>query len=261
MSLSVFYSWQSDRPGNLCRYFIHDAAEAAIQNLAVKCQLELSPRLDHDTKGEAGLPEIASTVLRKIEEASFFIADLTFVGETGNKKLIPNPNVLLELGYAARAIGWQCIICVMNEAFGAREEQIFNVRHRRLPIGYTLADSSDQESAMKQLTQSIGSAVKSLLWVESNAVNDAIAVLGIYCLTFLKQYGMINEIFPLPTSKVTFGAREGTLDTAGFNRAVARLLELRLITCRIHNGTGRFFYQWTYLAMLVLQRLGWRTAG
>jgi hypothetical protein len=76
----------------------HGSGEAGQQDAAV----EDSPRLDHDTKDVPGTPEIAGTIFKKIQESGAFIADLTFIGATdlrgGDRKLLPNPNVLLELG-------------------------------------------------------------------------------------------------------------------------------------------------------------------
>lgn len=261
MDVSVFYSWQSDRPEDFCHYMIRDAANRALKDLGATNEVELLPRLDHDTKGEAGMPEIADTILRKIQRAGFFIADVTFVAQTDKGKLIPNPNVLLELGFAARSIGWQRIICVMNEKYGEREQQIFNIRHRRLPIAYTLDDPEQRAAARAELATKIKNAFKSLFWVEHNAVADTISKLDMYCLTFLKQHANVNTINPPPTNQVTLGAPAGTLDTAGFTHAVGRLLDLGIIRCVVEESSRRFVYEWTYLALLVLQTLGWRNTG
>lgn len=261
MDVSIFYSWQSDRPEDLCHYFIRDATNQALKGIGASNEVELLPRLDHDTKGEAGMPEIADTILRKIQNAGFFLADMTFVATADNSKRIPNPNVLLELGFAARAIGWERIICVMNEEYGERENQIFNVRHRRLPIGYRLNDRAQRAKVLPELAGKIKNALESLLWVEHDGVSDTIARLDLYCLTFLRQYADQNQITPPPTSQFTLGAPAGTLDTAGFNRAVNRLLDLGVIRCVIDPATREFVYQWTYLALLVLRQLGWRRAG
>lgn len=261
MDISIFYSWQSDRPEDFCHYLIRDAANQALKDIGASNEVELLPRLDHDTKGEAGMPEIADTILRKIQSAGFFLADMTFVATTDDAKQIPNPNVLLELGFAARAVGWERIICVMNEEYGERERQIFNVRHRRLPIGYKLNDRAQRNKVLPELAGKIKNALSSLFWVEHNGVADTVSKLDVYCLTFLKQYADNNEIAPPRTNQVTFGAPAGTLDTSGFNRAVSRLLDLGVIRCAFDPTAGRLVYRWTYLALLVLRQLGWRRAG
>lgn len=261
MEVTVFYSWQSDRPEKVCRHLIRDAANLALKSVGATNEIELFPRLDHDTKREAGMPEIADTILRKIERAGFFLADVTFVAEAENSKLIPNPNVLLELGFAARAIGWHRIICVMNEEFGNREEQIFNIRHRRLPITYRLKESEALSDTRSDLAEKIKNAIKSLWWAEHNRVADAISKLDIYCLTFLKQHADKNVIEPPPTNRVTIGAAMGSLDTSGFNSAVNRLLDLGMIRCAVEPTSRKFVYEWTYLAILALRALNWRPVG
>ena len=68
MDLTVFYAWQSDLPEKWNHYLIRDAAKDAVEALAKGLLLEESPRLDHDTVGETGTPEIAGTIFRKIRE-------------------------------------------------------------------------------------------------------------------------------------------------------------------------------------------------
>lgn len=60
-------------------------------------------RLEHDTAGIPGTPDIASTIFAKIRDAGVFVADLTLLPHTGSGKRSPNPNVLIELGYAFSA--------------------------------------------------------------------------------------------------------------------------------------------------------------
>src|SRR4051812_5501669 len=104
MDLPVFYSWQNDRAPAAGRYFIRDALKAAVSRIARDSSVDESPRLDHDTKGQSGMPAIAESVFRKIESAAVFVGDITFVasltGPDGSAaKGLPNPNVLVELGY------------------------------------------------------------------------------------------------------------------------------------------------------------------
>jgi hypothetical protein len=156
--LTVFYSWQSDTPSNLNRSFIEKALHEALKRLQSDATLESALRetsveLDKDTKGVAGSPPIADTILRKIEECAVFVADLTFVGESmkgltnssEKPRLFPNPNVLIEHGYALKCHGHAALVGIMNTAFGkpSAESLPFDLRHRRWPITYHLADPSD----------------------------------------------------------------------------------------------------------------------
>src|SRR5690242_17161587 len=104
MAATIFYAWQSDRPAQTHRCLIHDAASQAAKQLSEEPDIEEAPRIDHDTKDVPGTPEIAASIFKKIDSCAVFLADLTFIGtaesDGDKKKLIPNPNVMLELGYA-----------------------------------------------------------------------------------------------------------------------------------------------------------------
>jgi len=112
VEFTIFYAWQNDTPARYNRYLIRDVLENATKNIRNDALIEDSPRLDYDTRGVSGTPEIAATVFGKIKRCAVFIADMTFVGSTQpivareQEKLLPNPNVMLELGYAAATIGW-----------------------------------------------------------------------------------------------------------------------------------------------------------
>jgi hypothetical protein len=58
--------------------------------------------LDKDTRGVPGSPPLFDTILKKIEGATVFVPDLTFVGTRSNGEPTPNPNVLIEYGCALR---------------------------------------------------------------------------------------------------------------------------------------------------------------
>ena len=108
--LTLFYAWQSDTSEKGNRYLIRDAAKNALKRIGRDADVEESPRLDSDTQNVAGTPEIANTIFNKIDSCGIFLADVTFVGATtpatGDPKMLPNPNVLLELGYATSKVGW-----------------------------------------------------------------------------------------------------------------------------------------------------------
>ena len=137
---TVFYSWQSDLPGT--RSFIESTLEAAIHNLNRELAVENAIRLDQDTKGVAGWPDIISEILSKIEACQVFVADITPInGPKANNKITPNPNVLLELGFAlGTGMREKRIICVVNTDYlpnGDLRELPFDLRSRR-PIPFSL---------------------------------------------------------------------------------------------------------------------------
>lgn len=108
----IFYSWQSDREGKCCKDFIRIAADEAADAVAAK--LGVLIRIDSDTEGVSGHPAITDTILKKIEASDLFLADMSFVAETTGGKLVPNPNVMGEYGFALRAKTVQRILLAMN---------------------------------------------------------------------------------------------------------------------------------------------------
>jgi hypothetical protein len=257
MDFTIFYAWQSDRAQRTHRYLIRDAAKEAVKRIGADADIEDSPRLDHDTQNVSGTPEIAGTIYRKIQDTGIFLADLTFVSSTdaleGHKKLLPNPNVTLELGYAARSIGWERIICVMNTAFGPAEELIFDLRHRRWPICYKL-DGEDGETirnTRKLLGEQIQMALCSAMTSEHKAVEDASRRLSAETIMFMEWHAH-HDLFwnDSKGQSVLQAAALGFID-----HAVDRLLDLKLMDCFFDPNLQRFVYRWTYIGKLVLKKL------
>lgn len=172
---NVFYAWQSDRDQNSTRNIIQKSLRKAIKNLGTNPTISRAPRLDHDTKNVPGIPGIASTIQMKIDRCGIFLADLTFVSQLSPEnravKGIPNPNVMLELGYAMKAIGESRIILVMNEFYGSVEHLPFDLQHRRHPITYNLGPNPDTPSkndVQTKLTRSFAESIESIVQVNPN---------------------------------------------------------------------------------------------
>lgn len=130
MSDLVFYSWQSDLPNRCNRGFIQRALEQAIADLQRDADLEVAPRLDQDTAGVPGSPDISQAIFEKIEKASAFVADVSLLPNSEGR-MAPNPNVLIELGYALKTLGSRRVIMVMNTHFGPIENLPFDLRRKR----------------------------------------------------------------------------------------------------------------------------------
>jgi len=160
--LKIFYSWQSDIENKFNRNFIKDCLERAIKQLNQELEIEDALRLDHDTKGVEGSPDITSTILNKIEKSDIFIGDITFITKSKSKKYCSNPNVLIELGYALNSLGDERIINVMNSSFGSPDKKLpFDLAHKRWPIIYSLNEDNyaDKASVRTELILSIKSAL------------------------------------------------------------------------------------------------------
>jgi hypothetical protein len=178
MPKNVFYSWQSDRPNNLCRGFIKRALDSAIKELNGELEEanrpdEASLEVDHDTKGLPGSPDIAASILKKIEQARAFVADITPIGwsdapEGNARKHLPNPNVMIELGYAKSALGTERIIQIWNTGFtGCGPADLpFDMRGKKGPITYNLdasAPSEERNRVLGTLTKQLKGAIHAVL--------------------------------------------------------------------------------------------------
>ncbi len=283
MEYSIFYSWQTDTPAKCNRTFIREAIEAAVTALVQDAQVEDSPRVDSGMEGVAGTPEVATVMFEKIRKSAIFIGDVTLVGsipkrpKARNKilrhaetiiserfgleiyhprkgeKLVPNPNVLLEMGYAAGTIGWERIICVMNESFGTRMEQPFDVRNRRFPINYTLhpENMTDKSKAKASLIKDLKTAIQGVLESEHAGIHDAIDSLDLGCLGLMSVLGRADWF-----SENHFRNIRGNADSIGVT--IRRLLDLRLLKADVNATEGLYAYHWTYLGKQVLTALNMR---
>lgn len=165
MNKTVFWSWQSDLDGRVTREVIRFALDAAITMLSADVEEADRPSLTSDTQGVAGTPDIVATILRKIDEAAVFVGDVTPIAVSGSGKACANPNVLLEMGYANRALTEHRVIQVWNTAFeGATLEKLpFDMRGRRGPIAFHLpvgADTAELRRVRGDLAKQLAAALK-----------------------------------------------------------------------------------------------------
>lgn len=164
--ITIFYSWQSDLPGSDTRNIIQDSIKDAVRLLRDTVDIEA----DRDTKGEFGSPDIAQTIFSKIDECDIFIADVSAVcqyetiDKDGNKKIkyMPNPNVMLELGYAAHVVSWDRVICVLNSDYGTPENMPFDIASRRL-TPFSLKDGKSKGEVKKYIKGVIQDTVENVL--------------------------------------------------------------------------------------------------
>lgn len=159
----VFYSWQSDLPNACNRGFIQTALEEVASNITADEGVGIEPVIDRDTKGVPGSPDIASTIFAKITAADVFVADISTVVRPTTGRTCPNPNVLIELGYALKALGHERIILIYNEAFGKIEELPFDLKTRRLMTYSTPEVSADRSAEKKQLKAKLDDAIRAAI--------------------------------------------------------------------------------------------------
>lgn len=132
--MKIFYSWQSDLPNSNNRNLIQGSIDKTVKKFSNIIKIEA----DRDTKSKLGSPDITKTIFEKIDESDLFIADITMINKSkykflrDKKRATPNPNVLIELGYAAKTLGWERIICVYNTDYSPLDSLPFDLRQHRI---------------------------------------------------------------------------------------------------------------------------------
>ncbi len=122
MKLNIFYSWQSDLPNNTNRGFIESCLSNALKSIYKKNTSLSECKIESDSRGESGTPDLAANIFSKIDICDILIADVSIINKNVESRKTSNPNVLIELGYASSVLGWENIICVFNDDYGKKEE-------------------------------------------------------------------------------------------------------------------------------------------
>ena len=123
---------------------------------------------DRDTFGTNGSPDIIQTIFDKIDRSVLFVCDISIISNVKEKK-VPNPNVLIELGYAASKLGWDRIICLFDSNTGRIEDLPFDLRQKRI----TIFDPSNPKEK-KRISEILKQNIKDL-FIEGklfNPLND-----------------------------------------------------------------------------------------
>jgi hypothetical protein len=150
MQATIFYSWQSDTKAAANRTLIQDALEGAAKELHADGSISVDPVLDRDTLAVPGAPDIGATILEKIDASAVFVADVSIVSRSANR-LAPNPNVLIELGYALKSLGTRRVILVQNLAFGGPENLPFDLRQKRVLTYNSAEDAGERAPERRRL--------------------------------------------------------------------------------------------------------------
>lgn len=159
--LTIFYSWQSDLPRDTNQKAIRSCIQSAL--VAIEEGTENRLVMEEATSNEAGSPDIPSTIFNKISLADIFICDITTINSNENpKRKTPNPNVLIELGFAISALGWERILMVFNNNFGNFSSDLpFDLEKRR--IIQCSIDNKTDNNGKKDLTNNIKSKIEQII--------------------------------------------------------------------------------------------------
>ncbi|WP_213803741.1 hypothetical protein [Granulicella sp. dw_53] len=262
---TVFYSWQSDIDSRFCRNFIQDSLERALKKIGRDSKTDLSPVLDRDTSGLSGTPSIVDSIFHKIASSDIFVADITLINvrpvvsafgfeisrPNRQVKRSPNPNVLVELGFAITHIGWDRIILIQNVAFGSPNDLPFDLRGRRV-LTFTLSSGSKEkksevkETLTRQLDQALRMSLDPLealwtkpgrweprwwgFWTSGNATSSYGGRL------FIREVGSKGFFFHLDVHNgAHLGSVAGFAEFASLYTAEAKLVASHSTEiCRIH---------------------------
>lgn len=171
MKYTLFFSYQSDTKSEFT--FIGDVLCNEVKsNLFLK---GIYLNIDYGMREVAGNPDLLKTMLDKGEGCDIFLADLTYVTDftnaKGNKKHIPNPNVMLELGHAWNFHGNNHTIFIQNTCKGKSEDLPVDLQGFRFPISYELNDDVSNEDKIKTrkvLSKDITYAIEAVI----NSIED-----------------------------------------------------------------------------------------
>lgn len=161
-SQKVFYSWQSSLPNKTNRNLIKDSLEKALKEINKELSVDERIELDSDTKNTVGSPDIVHTIMNKIDNSDIFIADVSII-----KGTTPNPNVMLELGYALKTLGDKKIIMLFNDAFGNTKDLPFDLGFKRQMI-YSCTENDNIPEVRIKLISNLKNALTAILRDDSN---------------------------------------------------------------------------------------------
>lgn len=148
----VFFSWQSDR------IEVKKAIHRELDVVAKKLYKEgVNLIVDHDTRDRVGTQDINAEVLQKILHCDIFIADVTPVSKILSDtpkpvKLIPNPNVMYESGYALAHKGLSKMIFLASLQHGETIAQLpFDINHNTITSIHDLGQLPALSSMIRKI--------------------------------------------------------------------------------------------------------------
>lgn len=132
MARTIFYSWQNDLPAKSHRNFLDQCIRLSLKSLQKEEDVHVYMEYDRDTKGLMGSPDITESIFEKIDKSVMFVCDISIINSDSDNKKTPNPNVLMELGYAVSKLGWERVVCFFDTHTGEIEDLPFDLRQKRI---------------------------------------------------------------------------------------------------------------------------------
>lgn len=150
----IFYSWQADDKNS--RNYISKVLNDVVDYINRNSTDGTLAKIEKDTKGKIGSPNIPNTIEEKIRNCDIFIADLSVISEFDGKKQI-NQNVMYETGYAISAIGDAYCILLHNTDSCEPKDLPFDIAQRRL-LTYSRKNNNLKEALLNALALSLENA-------------------------------------------------------------------------------------------------------
>ena len=263
MEISNFYSWQGDLDKNLNRYFLRDCIKDSIKQVNNKINSNLGQYdlerilvFDQATKRTRGSIDIAGSVFSKIDKCSTFFCDISIV-KRSKKRKYPNPNVLIELGYASSIVGWENIIMIFNESTGKVEELPFDIRNRRV-LRYTLSKKKSVQNRKTQkdrLKKTLSSVLYEQASLSNPIENDPILKILVYIgnriVDILKKWRiLINQLY------TTIGAVKPVTFTHKDLERICEQINPKTKPQGVHTSQHRTWYDYiAYLSALTNKKI------
>lgn len=160
---TIFYSWQSDLPQENNQKAIRAVLRTVFTDIENEIN-NIALVLDEATRNTSGSPDIPATIFEKIPISDIFVCDLTTINSSApiKQRRAPNPNVLIELGFAVATIGWERIIMLFNKAHGNFPDDLpFDIDRRRI-IDFKIANKTDN-SGKGNLKAELTIAIKTVI--------------------------------------------------------------------------------------------------
>lgn len=200
MAYKVFFAFQMDIDEKYGKTFIQQSITNAIQKFKEE---GIEVILDYGFRGTPGTPLLIDEMLRKSLNSDMVIVDWTFTSSKiwhnpeiieeddnsiileilkGDLKPSPNPNVLLETGYAWAKKGTHRTLAVMNAAFGNPDELPVDIKGFRYPILYNLDGNNygDRKEVRKELTDDLYKAIRFSIKSEANYLQEKFLPIKLY---------------------------------------------------------------------------------
>ncbi|MBS9391447.1 MAG: hypothetical protein HEQ33_22160 [Dolichospermum sp. WA123] len=228
----IFYSWQSDLKQEINHYFIRDAIKSALKRLN-KAEENIILRVETATDGLTGSPNIEQAIFNKIDECAVFVGDITLINATQKDfRKTPNPNVLIELGYAIHGLGWSKIILVHNNHYGKIEDVPFDIRGHRISQYNFDGNVNNKKQSFINLENTFYIAIKA-------------------CLSSKEELKLKGNNLNLERRKEVCKNRDIRLLERLFNKINTHIIDDFLANAKLDIVNGNIFYFWENFRAIV----------